>query len=90
MLRRVHLTIFGLVQGVFYRATARDEARRRGLVGWVRNLPDGSVECVAEGEESDLAGFVAWCRHGPAGARVERIQEAWSNGTGEFRSFDVR
>jgi acylphosphatase len=89
MRRRVHLLIHGLVQGVFYRASARDEAARRGLAGWVRNLPDGSVECVAEGDEAALRALVAWCRGGPPGARVERVVEEWSGATGEHDRFRV-
>jgi acylphosphatase len=89
MRRRVHLVIHGLVQGVFYRASTRDAAVRRGLTGWVRNLPDGSVECVAEGEEGALQALVAWCHDGPPGARVERVVEQWSDATGELDRFRV-
>jgi acylphosphatase len=90
MRRRVHLRIHGLVQGVFYRASTREEAVRRGLAGWVRNRPDGSVECVAEGEEAALQGLVAWCREGPPGARVARVEEQWGEATGEHDRFRVR
>jgi acylphosphatase len=89
MQRRVHLVIEGLVQGVFYRVSTRDQAVRRGLTGWVRNLADGSVECVAEGEEGALQALVAWCREGPSGARVTRVAEAWSDAAGEFDRFRV-
>ena len=89
MRRRVHLVIHGLVQGVFYRASTRDQAARRGLTGWVRNLPDGAVECVAEGDEATLRALVAWCHAGPPGARVERVAEKWSDATGEFDRFRV-
>lgn len=89
MRRRVHFVVYGLVQGVFYRASTRDEAARRGLTGWVRNLPDGSVECVAEGDEASLQALVAWCHDGPPGAHVERVVEKWSDATGEFDRFRV-
>ena len=89
MKRRVHLVIEGVVQGVFYRASARDQAVRRGLTGWVRNLPDGAVECVAEGEEGAAQALVAWCHQGPPGGRVERVAETWSDATGEFDRFRV-
>jgi acylphosphatase len=89
MRRRVQLQIFGIVQGVFFRASARDEAARLGLRGWVRNCADGSVEVLAEGDEQDLRALVAWCREGPSGARVERVEEQWGQGTGEFASFRV-
>ncbi len=73
---RVHLFISGLVQGVGYRAAAMQTARRLGLSGWVRNLPDGRVEAVAEGEREAVDAFVAWCRHGPPAARVEAVETA--------------
>ena len=68
---RVRLQIHGVVQGVSYRACAADEAKRLGLVGWVRNLRDGSVEALAQGEHVDQ--FIAWCRVGPPEARVSRV-----------------
>jgi acylphosphatase len=71
--RRIHLRITGLVQGVSYRASTQDEARRLGVHGWVRNLPNGDVEAVAEAEPEVLERFVAWCRKGPSEARVESV-----------------
>jgi acylphosphatase len=87
---RVRLRITGRVQGVYYRASARDEARALGLTGWVRNLPDGSVELVAEGEEPRIDRLVAWCRQGPPGARVDEVEVSRSEPTGEFRDFRIR
>jgi acylphosphatase len=69
----VHLRITGRVQGVFYRASAQDEARRLGLVGWVRNLPDGGVEAVAQGTNDQVDAFVEWCKKGPKFAVVTGI-----------------
>jgi len=74
MKRRVHLRVEGLVQGVCYRASARDHAARLGLSGWVRNRSDGAVEAVAEGDAASVALFVAWCERGPPMARVERVE----------------
>lgn len=71
---RVHLKIYGRVQGVSFRYYARRQAASLGLVGWVRNCPDGSVEAVAEGEESSVQDFVSWARSGPSGAHVERLE----------------
>lgn len=71
--RRVHLVISGLVQGVSYRASAQDEARGLSLAGWVRNLPSGDVEAVAEGPPEVVERFVAWCRRGPSEARVTGV-----------------
>jgi acylphosphatase len=87
--RRVHLLIRGLVQGVSYRASARDEALRLGLTGWVRNLPSGEVEAVALGEAARVETFIAWCRHGPSEAHVEAVAVAPSAGTESFSSFEV-
>ena len=86
----VHLIISGYVQGVFYRASTQDTARRLGLKGWVRNLPDGSVEAVFEGPVEKLKQAIDWCQNGPPGARVTKIEEKWADFKGEFDSFDVR
>lgn len=71
--RRVRLLISGRVQGVYFRAYTRDEACRLGLKGWVRNLPDGSVEVLAQGDPVKLRDFESWCRRGPRHARVEDV-----------------
>jgi len=84
---RVHLRIYGQVQGVFFRASTEAEARRLGFTGWVRNCPDGSVEVVAEGPRARLENLVAWCRHGPPRAQVDRVEIEWSEATGEFSRF---
>jgi len=67
----------GLVQGVFYRASTCDRARELGLVGWVRNRADGSVELEAEGPAERIEQLVAWCRSGPPGARVSGVDVEW-------------
>jgi acylphosphatase len=73
MVRRVHAIITGRVQGVSYRATTAIEARRLGLVGWVRNRTDGSVELEAQGDDAAVAELLAWCAHGPPAARVANV-----------------
>jgi acylphosphatase len=88
--QRVHLVIEGLVQGVSFRAFASDEALKLGLKGWVKNLPDGRVETIAEGPRDRLEAFVAWCQHGPDMARVSGVNTDWASATDEFRSFGVR
>lgn len=88
-MKRVHLLITGLVQGVWYRASAEQEAQRLGLQGWVRNLPDGRVEALAEGPEAVLQTFIAWCHRGPQHARVEQVESNWGEATGEFSGFSV-
>jgi acylphosphatase len=88
--QRVHLVIDGLVQGVSFRAFASDEAHKLGLKGWVKNLPDGRVESIAEGPKDKLDAFVAWCHHGPEMARVSGVKTDWADATSEFQSFGVR
>lgn len=80
---RVHLTIRGRVQGVWYRASCRDEAERLGLAGWARNLPDGGVEAVGEGTREALEAWIAWCRRGPPAARVGGVEVTWEQPRGE-------
>ncbi|MBW1714024.1 MAG: acylphosphatase [Deltaproteobacteria bacterium] len=87
--QRLHLKISGLVQGVWFRASTRDQARPLGLTGWVRNLPDGRVEAVFEGPEPALKQILAWCRQGPPGSRVDQVETAWSPASGEFSGFRV-
>lgn len=88
-LRTVHLRITGLVQGVSYRASARDEALRLSLRGWVRNLSNGDVEALATGPSDAIERFVEWCRRGPAEARVEGV-EVSDAAPGELTGFEVR
>jgi len=87
--KRIHLIVKGRVQGVYYRASAQREAKRLGLTGWVVNRPDGSVEIVAEGEEDQVKDLLAWAQHGPATARVEKIDTRWRSYTGEFSEFRI-
>ncbi|MBC5805849.1 MAG: acylphosphatase [Candidatus Eremiobacter antarcticus] len=86
---RVHLIVRGRVQGVFFRASAQDEARLRHLTGWVRNRADGAVELVAEGSDEALAAFTAWCRRGPAGAQVDALEEIVERESGRFSDFQA-
>lgn len=87
---RAHVVIQGLVQGVWFRASTKDEADRIGVTGWVRNLPDGSVEAVFEGETKKVEEIVGWCHRGPSGARVSKVDIAWEPYTKEFGHFDIR
>jgi acylphosphatase len=79
----VHARIGGRVQGVFFRAEARDRARSLGLAGWVRNNRDGTVEAVFEGPRERVESMVRWCERGPAGARVESVEAEWETPRGE-------
>jgi acylphosphatase len=78
-----HAIVHGRVQGVFFRASAREEAERLGLGGWVRNLPDGTVEVDAAGAEGALRDFAAWLDRGPRGARVDRVEATWNSRDGD-------
>ncbi|MFN8165746.1 MAG: acylphosphatase [Bacteroidia bacterium] len=69
----LHLSITGLVQGVFFRKHTQEKAIELGIKGTVRNLNDGSVEVIAQGEQQVLDEFVKWCHVGPARARVDRV-----------------
>ena len=73
MVKTVHLIIKGKVQGVFYRASAKEMAMKAQLTGWVRNTKSGDVEILATGREEDLNQFITWCGAGPAKARVEDV-----------------
>lgn len=73
-MRRVRLLVRGRVQGVWFRDSCREEAERLGVAGWARNLPDGSVEVVAEGGRDAVDALLAWCRVGPPQARVTDVE----------------
>jgi acylphosphatase len=87
--RRVTLRIQGKVQGVFFRESARIEAVRLGLTGWVRNRSDGAVEAVVEGAPAALEEFIRWCHRGPTQARVSGVERTDGEATGEFSHFIV-
>lgn len=72
-MRTARLIIRGKVQGVFYRATAKDVADLTGVKGWVRNLPNDDVEIIATAAEDILQKFIAWCKQGPPKARVDEV-----------------
>lgn len=86
---RQRVVVHGHVQGVFFRDTCRHQAASHQVAGWVRNLPDGTVEAVFEGEPSDVEAMTNWCRGGPAYAQVERVDVEEQPPTGE-RGFEVR
>lgn len=87
---RLVAKITGYVQGVGYRFFAEVEANRLGLTGYARNMPDGSVEVVAEGRRDDLNDFLTRLRKGSPGARVTDAQFSFVPATGEFRDFGIR
>lgn len=87
---RAHILVGGRVQGVFFRSEVRHEARKRGVKGWVRNLPDGRVEAVFEGEEEAVKALVDFCKTGPAGARVTSVNLKWQPFLGDYKDFTIR
>ncbi len=89
MHKRLHLRIYGRVQGVAYRAYTQDQARELGLTGWVRNRRDGSVELEAEGSPEALQRLLDWCFKGAPAARVESIEDTWGEASGEHTDFVV-
>ncbi|MBS3740286.1 acylphosphatase [Candidatus Bipolaricaulota bacterium] len=88
--QRARLNIMGKVQGVGFRANTRSQARKLGLTGWVRNLSDGSVEVVAEGEKEDIDSLISWARKGPRLADVKNVEIERDEYRDEFGVFSVR
>ncbi len=84
------VVVHGWVQGVYFRASVRDQARALGLAGWVMNRRDGTVEAFLEGEKPKIEQMVAWCRQGPPSARVDRVEVRYGEFHGEGEGFEVR
>lgn len=88
--RRVRIFVTGKVQGVFFRQALKVMAKKNDILGWVRNLKDGRVEAVLEGNEDGLDRIIEWAHGGPANARVEDVEIRNEEPLGEFTTFDVR
>lgn len=89
VITRAHVYIQGRVQGVFYRDWTKKLALSLGLTGWVRNLDDGRVEAVFEGEKEKVSKMTQRCKEGPKAAGVSHIDVVWEEGTGEFSDFAI-
>lgn len=89
-MRQLHAIVHGHVQGVSFRYNAQLEAQRLRLKGWVRNLPDRTVETVAVGDQTQLDRYLNWLKQGPTGARVTRVDEAWGDSSETYTSFEIR
>jgi len=90
-LASVQVIVYGLVQGVFFRAFVHRQAIRLGLAGYVRNLPGGeTVEVHVEGERKQLEELIGYLKVGPPGARVEQVVTNWSENTGSYSRFSIR
>ncbi len=86
---RAHVFISGRVQGVYFRDYTRRQARRLGVTGWVRNLWDGRVEALFEGDEEAVRRMVEWCHVGSPSARVDRVEVQYEPYRGEFADFRI-
>lgn len=87
---RARLLVSGRVQGVGFRWSTVDQARRLGVRGWVRNRPDGRVEAEVEGERPDVEALVAWCRRGPPAAEVDEVEVGFVPHVGDLDGFSAR
>ncbi len=87
---RARIVVSGRVQGVCFRYTMDREAERRQVNGWVRNCRDGTVEAVVEGEKEAVESLISWCRQGPPGAVVRKVDVEWQEYQGEFKSFSIK
>ena len=86
---RAHILVTGKVQGVYYRQNTMETAKAHGVAGWVRNLPDGRVEAVLEGDESGVKNVIEWCKVGPPKAQVEKVDTKFESYTGKVSEFTV-
>ena len=86
---RVSVIVYGRVQGVAFRHYTCRRALELGVTGWVRNLPDGAVEGLFEGDDSAVADLVEWCRSGPPAARVDRLDIRKEHYIGESDRFSI-
>lgn len=84
---RARIIVEGLVQGVYYRATATDVSKKHGVCGWIKNNTDGTVEAILEGDKEDVNQVISWCRIGPIRARVDRVVVHWEEFKDEFDDF---
>lgn len=92
MNRKSHLAaeIFGKVQGVFFRASTKEQADNLGVTGYVRNRADGSVYLEAEGSKRQLKKLLAWCQKGPPAAQVERVKYQFDQPSNAYQEFKIR
>ena len=87
---RIQVFVSGSVQGVFFRLETKKKAGELGIFGWVRNLSDGRVEILAEGEKDKLDELVVWAKKGSDSARIDNLETNWQEFKGEFKDFEIR
>jgi acylphosphatase len=90
MKSRSHIFVSGKVQGVFFRENTREKAAEFGLNGFIRNLQNGKVEAIFEGEKEKIEKIIQWIKKGPETTQVENIEINWQNYKGEFKNFEIR
>ncbi len=86
---RAHVFVTGKVQGVYFRQNTKQVSARHGVTGWVRNLDDGRVEALFEGEETNVSEVIEWCHVGPPKSHVEYVNVKFEKYAGEFADFDI-
>jgi len=87
---RAHVIVSGRVQGVFFRDETRRAAQKNGVVGWVRNLPDGTVEAIFEGKASAVDAVIEWCHKGSPLSQVAEVRVDWEKYAGDTDDFSIR
>lgn len=90
MVKQINLKIYGRVQKVLFRDSARRKARKLELTGWVKNEDDNTVKIIAEGEEENLKEFIKWCYNGPIMAKVDKVEIKWQNKIDKFKDFIIK
>lgn len=90
MKKKLKMKIFGKVQDVFFRVSAREKAKELGIAGQVSNNLEGHVDIEAEGEEESLKEYKQWCWRGPEHSAVKKIDEEWSEAKGNLKRFEIR
>ena len=88
--KRVNILVSGIVQGVCFRYFAQQQAKHLGLTGWVRNLYNGKVEILAEGDDVNILELIKWSKHGPPHASVKNIEILWKSYQNEFSNFNIK
>ncbi|HOK08292.1 MAG TPA: acylphosphatase [Candidatus Hydrogenedens sp.] len=90
MSSKLHLVIYGIVQGVGFRYATYRKAVQLGLRGWVRNKKDGTVEAVFDGPEEKVQEMLLWCHKGPLGAKVSHVDVSWEETSENYTTFEIK
>ena len=87
---RAHVFLTGMVQGVFFRMNTRTHAKLKNVAGWIKNLPDGRVESMMEGEKDDVEALIEYLKEGPGGASVEDVDIIWEKPSHKYKEFEIK